>query len=238
MYKKLFVGIALAFSPLVSDAFLPCGSTAPGVLNVGILPGNLPYSDWDASTNSAVGFDPLFITAVAKFLGYQTINFIGYGSNGDGLDALANGEIDVYANSGLLLNTAVPFDTIGVVTDVSQLIDGAAFGWQLNLGCCGLALGLEAAVTYAVEQGVYANVLQQLRADGLTNGFDLGVPTGVLVEPFPFASSEIGTIPPVCSPSDYVLPATNCISAYLQAHCSPLNTFTGATSQTPSEIPA
>lgn len=235
MHKKLFLGAAVLLSPLLADAFLPCGTTAPGVLNVGILPDNLPFSDLDSVTNSAIGFDPLFITAVAKLLGYETINFIGYGSNADGLDALASGEIDVYANSNLLLTTTAPFNTIGVVTDITDLIDGEAFGWQLNPGCCGLALALDAAVTYAVENGTYGNVLQQLRADGLTNGATLGVPLNLLLAPFPFASTEIGTIPPICGPADpAALPATNCISAYLQAHCAPANTFTGATAQIPS----
>lgn len=237
IHNKIFFGIALVLSPLVAGAFLPCGTTAPGVLNVGFLPQNLPYSDWDVNTNSAVGFDPLLIVAAAKLIGYETVNFIGYGTDGDGLDALAAGEIDVYANSELSLSTSAPYATIGVVTDISNLsVTDEPTGWQLNLGCCELALQLEAAVTHLVENGTYAKILQLVRLDGLTGGDTLGIPAaqdGVLQEPFEFASSEIGTIPTTCAqfgPNFAVdLPVTNCISAYLQANCTPSTTFTGAT---------
>lgn len=239
MHKKLFVGIALLLSPFFSNAFLPCGTSAPGVLNVGFLPQNLPYSDWDDITNSAVGFDPLLISAAAKLIGYETVNFIGYGTTDDAFDALASGEIDVYANSDLLLETAPPYEAIGVVTDISGLSIGTEpTGWQLNLGCCQLALQLEAAVTHLVENGTYAKILQLVRLDDLTDGAVLGIPAsqgGVLQSPFEFASSEIGTIPTDCAqfgPNFAVeLPATNCISAYLQANCIPTTTFTGATGQ-------
>lgn len=240
IHKKLLVGISILLSPFVSTAFLPCGGSVPGVLNVGILPDNLPFSDWDPITNTAVGFDPLLITAAAKLLGYETVNFIGYGSDADALAALNSGEIDVYANSDDSLDTSEPFATIGVVTDISALsISNQPNGWQVNLGCCGLALSLEAAITQLVDNGTYAKILQLVRLNGLVPPGDvLGIPAdqgGVLLEPFPFASSEIGTIPLACVQSGpnfaMTVPATNCISAFLQANCTPLTTFTGATGQ-------
>lgn len=241
MHKKLLVGIALLLSPFISSAFLPCGTSAPGVLNVGFLPDSLPYSDWDPITNSAVGFDPLLIVAAAKLIGYETINFIGYGTEPDALTDLAAGVIDVFAYSGADLVTSPPYATIGVVTDISALsVTDEPNGWQLNLGCCELALQLEAAVTHLVENGTYAKLLQLVRLNGLTGGAVLGIPAaqgGVLQEPFEFASSEIGTIPTDCAqfgPNFAVdLPATNCISAYLQANCTPITTFTGATGLIP-----
>lgn len=242
MHNKLFIGIALLLSPFFANASVPCGTSAPGVLNVGFLPQNLPYSDWNETTNSAVGFDPLLISAAAKLIGYDTVNFIGYGTNADGLTDLATGIIDVYVNSEELLNTAAPYTTIGVVTDISSLSStGEPNGWQLNLSCCELALQLETAVTYLVENGTYAKILQLVRLDDLTDGQVLGIPAdqdGVLQSPFEFASSEIGTIPTDCAQSgpDFAveLPATNCMSAYLQANCTPAATFTGATGQSSS----
>ena len=242
MHKKLLVGIALLLSPFFANAFLPCGTSAPGVLNVGFLPDSLPYSDWDAITNSAVGFDPLLISAAAKLIGYETINFIGYGSENDALIDLAAGIIDVFAYSAASLDTSAPYSTIGVVTDISALsVTDEPNGWQLNLGCCELALQLEAAVTHLVENGTYAKILQLVRLNGLTGGDVLGIPAaqgGVLQEPFEFASSELGTIPTECAQFGpnfaVILPETNCISAYLQANCTPVTTFTGATGLTPA----
>lgn len=241
MHKKLFMGIALLLSPFVSSAFLPCGTSVPGVLNVGFLPDSLPWSDWDPITNSAIGFDPLLITAAAKLIGYDTVNFTGYGSAPDALAALSAGQIDVFAYSVTALDATAPIGFIGVVTDISALAVGVVNGWQLNLGCCELALQLEAAVTHLVENGTYAKILQLVRLNGWTNGQTLGIPTsasGVLQEPFEFASSEVGTIPTDCAqfgPNFAVdLPATNCISAYLQANCTPSTTFTGATGLTPA----
>lgn len=236
MYKKLFMGIALLLSPILATGFLPCGASAPGVLNVGFLPDTLPYSGYDAGTNSAVGFDPLLISAAAQLIGYDTVNFIGYASASDALDALADGSIDVFADSAAALDTAAPYVTIGIVTDISHIALGVPYGWQLNLACCGLALQLEAAITELVDNGTYAKILQLVRLEGLSTGFVLGVPasaSGILQEPFPYASSEVGTIPTTCAqfgPNFSVtLPATNCISAYLQANCTPATTFTGAT---------
>lgn len=237
IHKKLLLGIALLLSPFIANAFLPCGTSAPGVLNVGIIPQSLPFSDWDAITNSAIGFDPLLITAAAKLIGYDTINFTGYGNDLDALADLAAGVIDVFAFSDESLDTTPPYATIGVVTDISALsLTNQPNGWQLNLGCCELALQLEAAVTRLVENGTYAKILQLVRLNGWTGGDVLGIPAdqgGVLQEPFEFASSEIGTIPTECAtfgPNFEVdLPQTNCISAYLQANCTPTTTFTGAT---------
>lgn len=225
----------------VAHASVPCGVSGAGVLNVGILPQNLPWSDIVAG--QAVGFDPLLISQVAKLLGYSTVNFIGYASNADALVALGNGEIDIYANSNDPL-VVPPVDTIGIVTDISQLENTGGpevLGWQVNLGCCAFAQQLDAAITKLVQIGVYAQILQAVRLAGLTNGYTLGFPgtvtgvTGVLLEPFPFASNELGAIPAICSPVGpnflVTLPQTNCIGAYLQANCSPGVTFTGATGQ-------
>jgi len=247
-HKKIFLGLAILMlvSPFVNTAaFVPCGNSGAGVLNVGFLPGNLPYSDWNASTNSAEGFDPLLIQAAAKLLGYGTVNFIGYASNALALSALSAGTIDVYVNSGRALSVP-PTTFIGVVTDISFIAEGIVRGWALNPSCCALALQLEAAVTQLVENGTYAEILQTLRLNNLTNGELLGLPnyslfvtsptglgaTGVLLEPFDYASSEVGTIPSTCSVAGPVsLPQTNCISAYLQSQCTGVTTFTGATGQ-------
>lgn len=241
--------LSLALCGLVSQttygAALACGNSGAGVLNVGFLPGNLPYSDWSAASNSAVGFDPLLIQAAAKLLGFGTVNFIGYANQPAALSALNAGVIDVYVNSGRALSVP-PTNFIGVVTDISSIAEGIVRGWAVNLGCCTLALQLEAAVTKLVENGTYADILQTLRLNGLTGGELLGLPnfslfvtsptglgaTGVLLEPFDFASSEVGTIPSACSVAGPVsLPQTNCISAFLQSNCSGITTFTGATGQ-------
>lgn len=246
IHKKLFVGIALLLSPLLSNASVPCGTSAPGVLNVGILPDNLPWSDWDSVTDMAIGFDPLLITQAAKLLGYDTVNFIGFGSVVAGITALNAGEIDVFADSSLILPASAPYSTIGVVTDISDLSlpGGEPLGWKFNLACCHLALLLEAAVTQLVENGTYARILQDLRLNDLTNGLVLGIPrvvspSGILQEPFDFASSELGTIPATCNASGSLsvgvsLPQTNCISAYLQTVCTPSTPFTGATGIIPT----
>ena len=82
MLKKITLSLLLCvISSLPINAFLPCGNSSAGVLNVGILPVNLPWSDIDASGN-AIGFDPLLAEAVAKILGYDTVNFIGYANDG------------------------------------------------------------------------------------------------------------------------------------------------------------
>lgn len=226
-YKKIIVSLLLIGCAQTLDAAVSCGASAPGVLNVGILPDNLPYSDIVAG--DAVGFDPLLAVAVAKLLGYDTVNFIGYGDTTLALTALLDGDIDVYANSGLLLPVS-PF--IGVVTDISAINLGEAYGWALNPNCCTLAELLDAAITKVVNTGIYAQILQELRADGLTDGYVLGYPylyaSGILEEPFPYASAELGTIPYVCD-GPVGLPRYNCIAAYLQSVCSPVTTFTGAT---------
>lgn len=225
------------FSLVASPAFaaVPCGSSGAGVLNVGILPVNLPYGD--VSSGNAIGFDPLLAEAVAKLLGFDTVNFIGYASPGFALAALAGGEIDIYANSATPLVTTYPYSTIGVVTDISNVVasGGIPNGWQVNLGCCALALSLEAAITQIVANGTYAQILQEVRLNGWSNGRVLGISTtnnifGALQEPEPFDSSEIGTIPAPCLAAGPIsLPQTNCISAFLQANCTPTTSFTGAT---------
>ncbi len=233
MHKKiLFVLVAsLTTMPLI-NSFLPCGNTIPGVLRVGILPGNLPFSALDAFGN-AIGFDPLLAQAVAQILGYQTVQFTGFASTADAEAALNAGTIDIYADSGNSLPLALsPY--IGVITDISQLFaTNTARGWELSLGCCGLARNVELAINQIVNSGRYAQILQLLRLNNLTSGETLGVPApGVLLEPFPFASSEAGTIPATClSAGPVSLPQLNCISAFLQDSCTISTSFTGATGQ-------
>ncbi len=221
-------------SPMFINAALPCGTSGAGVLNVGIIPDELPWSSWDPSSpNTAIGFDPLLIEAAAKLLGYDTVNFIGYGNEGLARTALIAGLIDVFAFSAATLSTTPPLAFNGVVTDVTGFYSLARVnGWEVALGCCDLALNLELAVTTLVQNGTYARILQELRFNGQTNGAILGLPypVGVLVEPFPFAGSEAGSIISSCTPLGPIsLPKTNCISAYLQANCTPVTTFTGAT---------
>lgn len=239
--KKIILSFALLGAAFpAANAAVPCGTSSAGVLNVGILPANLPYSAIVGGV--AEGFDPLLITQVAKLLGYSTVNFIGFGSSLAALAALTAGTIDIYANSALTLPVP-PTGLIGIVTDLSRLYaSGTAAGWLLNSACCSLAERLDAAITQLVATGVYAQILQAIRLAGETNGFTLGVPvatgiTGALLEPFPFASNEIGTIPAACAPVGpsflTTLPRTNCIGAYLQANCTPGTTFTGATGLIP-----
>lgn len=221
---------------------VPCG-TATGsaglVLNVGILPGNLPYSDIVAG--QPVGFDVLLVIRVAKLLGYDTVNFIGYASGAVAEAALIAGDIDIYANSAEFPEIP-PTNFIGIVTDISELYRANEVnGWILNTTCCDLAEQIQAAINQVVASGGYAQILQQLRLANQTAGMVLGQPyTGnqpvpVLFQPFPFASDEIGTIPAICSPTgpNFVvnLPRTNCISAFLQSNCLLTITFTGATGQ-------
>jgi hypothetical protein len=236
--KKIILSLGLIgiFCPLVQAA-LPCGTSSAGVLNVGILPGNLPYSA--IVSGQAVGFDPLLVMQVAKSLGFSKVNFIGFPNAIAAEAALLAGTIDIYANSATIL-TVPPTTFIGIVTDISRLYSPGAIvtGWLLGPSCCALAEQIDAAITQLVNTGVYAQILQSIRLNGQTNGFTLGVPTpGILLEPFPFASSEIGTIPALCAPAGpnftVTLPQTNCIAAFLQANCAPTTTFTGATGQIP-----
>ncbi len=232
--KIVLMGIAFMglLSPFIVDASIPCGTTdSSTVLNVGILPGNLP---WSAFTGAGVpeGFDVLLIKVVAELLGYSTVNFISYANAGAAEAALAAGTIDIYANSGVNFSAIPPSPYIGVITDVSGLNSGAVRGWLLAGTCCDLALALEVSINAVTDSGEYAYILQTLRLDGLTGGLLLGRPasaTGVLLDPFVFASSEVGTIPLACATGPIAqLPATNCISNYLQASCS-VTVVTGVT---------
>lgn len=248
-HKRIILGLVLCLvSPALIDAAVPCGTatgTAGRVLNVGILPGNLPYSD--VVLGQAIGFDPLLVKQVAKLLGYNTVNFIGFGNTLLALGALAAGTIDIYANSNLNLPTPAT-SIIGIVTDISHLYlstGPVARGWVLNVNCCTLGEQIDAAITKLVDTGVYAQLLQAVRLAGEAAGLSLGVPfttgavsgTGTLLEPFPFASNEIGTIPDFCAPAGanlvVSLPTINCISGFLQSTCSSSTTFTGATGQIP-----
>lgn len=233
IHKKVLLTLIASVSMMPSiKSFLPCGNTIPGVLRVGILPGNLPFSDVDSFGN-AIGFDPLLAQAVAQLLGYQTVQFTGFATTAAAEAALDAGTIDIYADSSNSLPlSASPY--IGVITDISQLFaTNTARGWELSLGCCGLARSIELAINELVNNGRYAQILQLLRLNNLTGGETLGVPApGVLLEPFPFASSEAGTIPTTCiSAGPVSLPQLNCISAFLQNGCVISSTFTGATGQ-------
>ena len=229
MLKKITLSLLLCvISSLPINAFLPCGNSSAGVLNVGFLPNNLPWSAWDSTTNSAIGFDPLLAEAVAKILGYDQVNFIGYGNDLLAFAALNAGTIDIYANSNT--RVAVP-GFIGVVTDISAIATFVGpLGWSVSLNCCEFASRLDAAITALVDNGTYAQVLQEVRANGWTNGFLLGFPadvTGVLEEPFPFASAETGTIPTLCPAGPISLPQPNCIAAFLQATLHTIHKFYG-----------
>lgn len=233
-YKKIILSTLLLACVQTFNAAVPCGSSAPGVLNVGILPANLPYSE--IVDGVAVGFDPLLAQAVAKLLGYDTVNFIGFGNSTAAEAALLAGTIDIYANSATSLSVPPAVELIGVVTDISALYAvNEINGWLLNSTCCQFAQQLQAAINQVVASGSYAQILQQLRFNGLTAGRLLGQPfafgpSTALLEPFPFASDEIGTIPPVCALNGPAsLPQRNCVSTYLQSVCSPSTSFTGAT---------
>lgn len=233
--KILFIVLTSLSSLSILQAAIPCGNAIPGVLRVGILPGNLPYSDVNTAGN-AIGFDSLLAQAVAQVLGYSSVQFTGFGSSSAAQAALTAGTIDVYANSAT--NITPPSAFIGVVTDISDLgiSSTVVYGWQLNPACCALARRIELAVNQIVGNGQYAQILQTLRLNGQTGGLTLGVPSpGFLLQPFPFASSEVGTIPATClSTGPVSLPATNCISAFLAAGCTITTTTTGVTGVIPS----
>ena len=231
-HKILLTLIAsISLMPSFVQSSIACGAAIPGVLRVGVLPGNLPWSDVDGF-GDAIGFDPLLAEAIAQLLGYESIQFTGFATAGAAQAALTAGTIDVYANSAQDL-TVPPTDFIGIITDISGFYDsGAINGWQLNLACCGLARSIELALNQIVDNGRYAQILQTLRLNNLTSGLLLGFPSpsGVLLEPIPFASSEAGTIPTTCLTAGPIsLPLTNCISAFLQNSCAITATFTGVT---------
>ena len=228
IHKKIMLSLSL-LSLVASPAFaaVPCGSSGAGVLNVGILPVHLPYSD--ISGGNAIGFDPLLIEAVAKVLGFDTrSNFYRFCKSWFCTCSISFWCDYIYANSSTPLVTTSPYSTIGVVTDISnvQSSGGIPNGWQVNLGCCALASALDAAITQLVSNGTYAQILQEVRLNGWSNGRASGIstinnPLGALQEPEPFDSSEIGTIPAPCIAAGPIsLPQTNCISAFLQANCN------------------
>ena len=234
-----------AIFPL-AHASVPCGTSSAGVLNVGLLPGivGAPYYS-TITAGVATGFDPALAIQVAKLLGYSTVNFIGYPNIAAAVSALNAGTIDIIAASNEAISS-LQAGYLGIVTDLSRLFsNGLAYGWILSDTCCALAESIDAAITQLVDTGVYAQILQSVRLEGLVPaGVSLGYPnntgivppvTGRLLEPFPFASNELGTIPAACAPVGpnflVTLPQTNCIGAYLQANCAPPTTFTGATGQ-------
>ena len=72
----LSLALALGFS--YHYAAVPCGNSGAGVLNVGFLP--VICHVVVGILSMRIGFDPFLIQAVAKMLGYDPVNFIGYGN--------------------------------------------------------------------------------------------------------------------------------------------------------------
>lgn len=224
---------------------VPCGST--GILNVGILSANQPYSDFDPVLNQPFGFDVDLICAIARLLGYQ-INFVFVASLADAQGALAAGTIDVYANSATPVTALVPLNG-AVITDISQTTNPAAVdqyrGYIFEPICCSLMNQFDAAITALVENGTYADILQKQRQDPrIISTAGLGYyatplfPIGILVEPREFNSSMAGTIPQIiglptgatgCRAARAGLPATTCLSEFVIANSSCTFTFTGPT---------
>jgi ABC-type amino acid transport substrate-binding protein len=242
IFKHILCAVTLFALVRIEAASVTCAAAPIITLNVGILNGNLPYSNVAVvgGISTAEGFDPLLVSQIAKRLGYTTVNFIVYANTALAEIALDNGSIDVYANSGNSINptllTAINFN--GVVTDISKIFSSPnANGYEFATTCCNLALKFEQAINELVANGVYAQLLQAVRLAGHASGTLLGMPassgvTGVLLEPFPFFSSEFGTINPSgCSATGpsyqiSVLPTLSPISAYVLANFTP--TITGA----------
>ena len=181
------------------------------------------------------GFEPREIDIMANVARYHMKSYPKKKHQGLWVMSKADQKIVLYLSALLRLADALDRSQFGVITDISQIYaTNTARGWELSLGCCGLARRIELALNEIVNNGRYAQILQLLRLNNLTNGELLGVPSpsGVLFEPIPFASSEAGTIPTTCiSAGPVSLPQTNCISAFLQAGCAISTTFTGVTGQ-------
>lgn len=234
-YKKLMLVLGLLVLVPAYGA-LPCGNSSPTTLNVGLRPGaNLPYLNITAG-GIAQGFDPLLITEIAKLLGYTTVRFFTYNSSTGAQTALAAGTIDVFADSTQPINSAIGGYN-GVITDMSQVFSTpSANGYFFEGACCALALQFDQAITELVQNGTYANILQQVRAAGHTNGKVLGSPSnftgasGILLEPSPYFSSEFGTIIENCvgyGPTASInieLPPLSPLAAYLNSIFIPVIT--------------
>lgn len=246
MYKKiiLFCVIALLDNTYTAQAALPtCGSD--GLLNVGILLENLPYSAYDPFTNAPFGFDVDLICALARSLGYN-INFEFFTSNLAGQLALLAGDIDIYANSAIDLNDTFLSSFNGLVTDMSHITStgdaqsasaSPLRGYFFNAACCPLIRLFESALTNLVENGTYANLVQKQRQDPRQAGFLTGLgqfsftPTGPnkLVEPLEFHSTLAGTISTGCTGPRPSLPVSTCLSQFVINNTPCSFTFTGAT---------
>jgi len=235
VYKHI-VCVAALFALMPAHGAISCAA-ATTTLRVGILDDNLPYSS--VVNGIAIGFDPLLVTEIAKYLGYSTVEFIIYPNILDATAAVQGGQIDVFAFSDTALtpSNVMASDVFGIITDISQIYtNDFAGGYLISNQCCTLALGFEQAINTLVANGVYAQLLQAVRLAGHTEGLLLGLPrssgvAGTLLEPIPFFSSEFGTITASgCSASgpsyqQPVLPTLSPISAYLLNNFTP--TITG-----------
>lgn len=249
--KKIFflsflfiLGINLGAAPP------PCGSS--GILNVAILDGAPPYSDYDPVLDIPYGFDVDLVMAIAKMLGY-TVNFIFVVTQPSGPE-LDSGTYDLYANSAVDLDAITLLSYGGIITDISQITNtaGAAEyrGYLFSKNCCALMYQFEAAITALVENGTYAHLIQKQRQDPRQIGFTANMgrffsasaSNAKLVEPLEFNSSLAGTIPQAignptgstgCRNARTTLPSTSCLSQFVIAHSPHCFTFTGITNSGP-----
>ncbi len=251
---------ALVICTLVSSvnaATAPCGIS--GTLNVGISQFNQPYSDFSAANDVIFGFDVDLVLAIAQILGYS-VNFVFVSDLSAAETALLNGTIDIYANSATILTNDLLAGFQGLITDVSHILDPSEpqaattspyRGYVFRQECCNLISRFEVALSYLVQNGIYAYMLQKERANPLDfNTANMGqysfTPTGpnILVEPLPYNSSMAGTIlQGVASSSTGITgcgsdliplsqfnPATS--NCYVAANPNICYTFTGASGAT------
>lgn len=207
-YSALLLSAFFLWSVSRIDAAVPsCGGS--GVLNVGIIESNEPYSGFDASTGEPFGFDVDLVLAIARLVGYK-VNFVLFPAMPAALNALATNQIDLIANSFTFLDPLTLADFGAVVTDISGVTNevvGLAIyrGYLFNRTCCRLMYQFEAAINTLVTNGTYADLLQLQRQDPrqqvAISTFDLGyfsnstTPNGILVAPLSSNSSMAGTIP-------------------------------------------
>ncbi len=202
--------LLLAFLLSIVAYNLPAATASCGanqILNVAILDGNLPYSEYDPVLEQPFGFDVDFILAIAQRLGYS-VNFVFVTSQptaGD-LDA---GLYDLYADSGTNLDLVTLTLYGAVVTDISQITNIAApaeyRGYLFSEQCCAFMYLFQAAINELIANGTYANVVQKQRQDPRQIGHTFGLghfysnifSDGALVEPLPFNSALGGTIPQI-----------------------------------------
>ena len=244
-YKKIaLLGALLLGAASQMHAAVPCASS--GILNVGVLPGNQPYSAQIFGPGTPFGFDVDLVRAIAALLGYQ-VNFIVVADFASAAAFLLNGTIDVFANSDEALDDIELALFGGVVTDMSHITNplepqAAATsplrGYLFNKSCCNLMFLFESAITALVENGTYAALVQKQRQDPLQAGFTTGMGqfsfsiTGPnkLVEPLEFHSTLAGTIPATgCTGPRPALPQISCIAQFAILTSTGTFTFTGPT---------